>query len=90
MVLIQCWGMANGEQTDAFGQLLKNYDPDFMGGLGRADWTHDASRALKFDDHKAALEFYRQTSRVKTTRPDGRPNRPLTAFNLSFITEADL
>lgn len=74
----------NGAQRD-LGRFLKAYDPDAHGGLGMAQWTADPAAALTFDTLEAAFETWRRQSTVAPTRPDGMPNRPLTAFSVEFV-----
>lgn len=64
------------------GSLLASYDPDGNAGAGDASWTLDPSRALVFNSPGAALELWRRRSTVRPLRPDGRPNRPLTAYTI--------
>ncbi len=70
------------------GEWLKAYDPD--GGdqgiaypTGIAEWTRDPSKAILFASAAEAFELWRRTSRRTPRRPDGRPNRPLSAFTIS-------
>jgi hypothetical protein len=77
----------NGRNVD--GQYLRSYDPDAFDGQGDMTATHDLKEAKHFSDIKAAMEFYRQVSTVRPVRGDGKPNRPLTAFTVSFKSVAD-
>lgn len=77
---IRLWG-----DTDVNGMWLKTYDPNANDGRGHIDLTTKESEGMAFDDQVAALEFWRQQSTVRPLRPDGKPNRPLTAFNVEFI-----
>lgn len=85
--IIRCLGYANGAPCNVLEAMLKAYDPEFKHGLGKADWTYDVRRAMKFKDHTAAWELWHKTSKTRPKRPDGQPNRPLTAFNVSFEEE---
>jgi hypothetical protein len=71
------------------GSYVKTYDPDAFNGQGDMTATHDSKEAKRFPDAKAAMEFYRQVSTVRPVRGDGKPNRPLTAFTVSFKSVAD-
>jgi hypothetical protein len=42
---------------------------------------------MTFPSKAAALDYYFTTSKTVPRRPDGRPNRPLTAYTIE-ITEA--
>lgn len=57
------------ENDDEGAVVLTNYEDD----------------AKEFDTPRDALEFWNQQSRTKPLRPDGRPNRPLTAFTMEVI-----
>lgn len=62
---------------------LKVYDPDAYSGRGRADFTDNQSKALRFDK-SSAFECWRLVSAIRPVRMDGKPNRPLTAFHVSI------
>ena len=84
-VIIRCGGLANDDSADhLIGQYLNGYDANAHGGLGEASWTRDRECAMVFADTGEALAFYRAQSTARPTRPDGLPNRPLTAFNVAF------
>lgn len=71
---------------------LESYDPDGGGDVayptGTFTITRDRSAALAFDDPGAALECWRQVSTRTPRRPDGKPNRPLTALTVE-VTRLD-
>lgn len=77
--VIQFLGDALGRPTRVDGQYLTAYDPD----TGDLQTTADASRALHFDHPADALHLWRAQSTVEPLRPDGKPNRPLTAFTIT-------
>jgi hypothetical protein len=86
---IKIIGCGSGEPTEFDGKWLSEYDPEKQGydSAGRPMIAHlkavsDPAKALGFDDPKDALELWRKTD---GTRPDGKPNRPLTAFTVEFI-----
>ncbi len=84
-VVIRCGGFARDGSADyLIGQYLNGFDPDAHGGGGEASWTRDKEAAMLFPDAGQALAFYRTQSTIKPTRSDGLPNRPLTAFNVTF------
>ncbi len=88
-VLIVCAGLA-GMQVNTtsipLGEYLQAYDPDYANGIGRADWTPDKAQAKRFPDFPAALSEWKRESKVRPLRADGRPNRPLSAFSITFET----
>lgn len=52
------------------------------------DWlvtTPDINQARRWRDGAAALKIYHEIVKSHPLRPDGKPNRPLTAFHISFI-----
>lgn len=87
VVVIVCEGIAGaGHFTpQMLGQYLEMFDPDAYEGRGAAKWTDQKERALKFPNAGAALEEWRRASTVRPLRPDGQPNRPLTAFSVGIV-----
>ena len=88
MYVIQLIGLVNGLATKFDGEYLKEYDPMRPGKYpdGRDMYfllvtTPDRSEAKKFDTAVAVhVEWTRSSGR---TRPDGKDDRPLTAFTIS-------
>jgi hypothetical protein len=70
-------------------QYLATYDPEARDGRGDATWTTDRAKARRFADLRAAMECWRQVPKARPVRPDGKPNRPLTAFTVTFETVTD-
>jgi len=66
------------------GRYVSRYDPDAHGGMGQVWTVSDPKEAIQFASHAEIIEFYKQASRVKPVRDDGKPNRPLTAFTVSI------
>lgn len=71
------------------GMYVKSYDPDFVpppplpnypSGLLRL--TSDPAQAMQFISQSAALECWLAESRTVPTRPDGFPNKPLSAITM--------
>lgn len=89
--VIRCLGTAGIQMhgPSPEGLLLKSYDPEGHHGLGDADWTADLTEAMRFPDHKAAAECWRQVPRNRPYRPDGKPNRPLTAYHVTIEPEGE-
>ncbi len=82
-LVLRYQGSAREPAKDAVPpQWIKSFDPEFAEGRGKATFTRDARQALSFPDHESALAFCTQSPRCQPTRPDGAPNRPLTAFHL--------
>ena len=49
---------------------------------GESVWSKDESKALLFETKMDAWKFWAQTLQTDPIRPDGQPNRPLTAFSV--------
>jgi hypothetical protein len=70
-------------------EYLKSFDPDAHApGMpayptGDAEWTSVPGEAMIFPTHVEALMFWKTQSTIVPLRPDGKPNRPLTAFSVS-------
>lgn len=85
-VMINCAGRAGTIGGDwPAGAYLASYDPDANNGQGDAAWTADPAMALVFTSVEAACECYRAVPVNRPVRPDGKPNRPLTAFAIEFV-----
>jgi hypothetical protein len=67
---------------------LKAYDASTPDGRGKITTTTVQAEALRFDDLPAAFECWKTTSTTVPLRDDGKPNRPLTAFTITFETVA--
>jgi hypothetical protein len=71
------------------GLFFSGYDPlgDPPGAMeyrtGNAEFTTLSADAKRFDSMTAASEFWRQVHPTTPERPDGWPNRPLTAYRKS-------
>lgn len=67
---------------------LSFYDPDYtVDGnphTGLVDITADPAKAMRFETAIDAGECWRQQSTTRPLRPDGKPNRPLTAFTVEI------
>lgn len=76
-------GVASGAEPP--GQYIKAFDPEAYEGRGSADGTFDKREALTFATTDEALNFWRQQSKTRPFREDGKPNRPLTAFSIEIV-----
>lgn len=66
-------------------KYLLEYDPEFAGGRGMVRWTADKAKAKRFDDIVAALAEWKRVPLACPVRAyDGLPNRPLTAYSITF------
>jgi hypothetical protein len=67
------------------GHYVKVYQANGNYGRGFLETTDDLDKAIHFADAHAALECWRAISTTHPKRPDGKPNRPLTAFSVELI-----
>jgi hypothetical protein len=63
-------------------RYLKSFDADALDGLGAIALTDDRSAARQFDSIEAVMACWKTVSTTKPWRPDGKPNRPLTAYTI--------
>lgn len=89
---LRVWGVrgpildpAATDPADAVGAYVAEYDPDAHDGWGSVLLDGDPAKAATFDTAKGAFEFWQRTSQVRPVRPDGLPNRPLTAFTVEVV-----
>ena len=74
----------------ADGRPYPNFDGKYIAEVGDIDnintWllTNNIAEAKVFEDHITAIAFYKWQSSLTPMRPDGKPNRPLTAFTVVF------
>lgn len=85
MPVIRIIGLATGVPSPYDGQYVKTYDPEAVGGRGAVTTTYDKNKALQFANGADAMAFWRQQSKKYPIRPDGKPNRPLTAFTVEIV-----
>ena len=90
--LIQILARGSGRPCVAAGAYVARFDPD--GGdpsvvypTGTLETTPHAGRALRFATAGEAWACWQERSRRTPTRPDGKPNRPLTAFMVEIARE---
>jgi len=62
------------------GQWLEHFDVDAFNGRGWGEFTDDVNKAKRFGTFAEAMAFWNQQSKINPLRPDGRPNKPLTAL----------
>ena len=85
--VLQALGFANGMPCPHEGLYLEAFDFEADDGLGFGEFTEDIDRAMQFEDVMAAGEFWRTISKTRPVRPDGQPNRPLTALCVEIVKE---
>jgi len=88
--LSKCYLMRVVAPPELAGQYLKRFDlnkhaPGRPYPTGTAEFSSDPSEALRFACPQAALTAWRAQSTAVPLRPDGKPNRPLTAFTMEVV-----
>jgi hypothetical protein len=81
------WVPGHPLQADVSGQYLAAYDPDDRAGGWR--WSPDLADAMVFADAGAAYSCWTAVCSRQPVRPDGQPNRPLTAFTVAMIPQSE-
>ena len=64
---------------------IKSFDVEAKDGHGHVVTTEKRDEALTFPSAREALIFLWQEPKCRPIRPDGKPNRPLTAFTVEII-----
>jgi hypothetical protein len=83
--IIRIVGAADGRPTPHDGRYLAHYDPDTPYGTLRLISTDDVAKAQHFLDAAQLHACYSAISKKQPTRPDGRPNRPITGLTVEFL-----
>jgi hypothetical protein len=90
-VTIKVIGLVSGDPTGFDGQYVVEFDPcrdgieprSGMPMLAHLVTTPDIEAATKFTTTDA-FELWRSVDKRQPWRPDGKPNRPFTAFTVEF------
>lgn len=83
--VIQIISNADGMPCNISNCYLKTFDPEGGGGQGIIEVTRLKKQAMKFNTQQECFEVWQKQSKTLPLRPDGKPNKPLTAFNISFV-----
>lgn len=86
-LLIVSMGWAGGGPDGSEGQYLAEFEPDAFNGRGFVRWTLDKAKAMRFADLWEATRCWQTQSAAVPLRDDGHPNRPLTAYSVTFETD---
>lgn len=84
MIVLRVVCLADGSPTIHDGQYLvySNRHSGLVAGL----WTSPSIEEAKtFPSVAEALEYWQQISPTVPVRPDGKPNRPLTAYTMETV-----
>jgi hypothetical protein len=79
---IRAVGFANGQDCPHAGYWLRRFDFEAYNGQGHGVFTTYLGHAKVFPSKEAAMDFWRRQSSTRPFRPDGAPNRPLTALTV--------
>jgi hypothetical protein len=74
-------GLANGMPHPSDGEWLVSYDPYAYKGRGHMQTTASRAKATRYD----IVEWHKLYSTAVGMRPDGKPNRPITAFHVEVV-----
>lgn len=92
MYVLKLLFLVSGAPTPADGRFLKAYDPTFLKApmpdgrqVAVLETVWDVGDAMKFRSFEDAHETWMKVSPNYPVRPDGKPNRPLTAYTCEII-----
>lgn len=87
MIVMKIWGDALGNTTPFDGEYIRSMDFEAHDGRGHLITTADRDKAMKFKDLGEWFEFWKTSPKCHPVRlSDGKPNRPLTAYNVTTET----
>lgn len=93
-VILRIEGLATGGPNQWQGHYVEScdFEADMSPGSNAAmgSFTADPLKAKQFGGPIEALEFWKTIRKRDGLRPDGKPNRPLTAFTVSIIQLGDV
>lgn len=79
-------GQAGPGSTPHDGRYVVAWNPHTAYGTLECTSTADVAKAHRFDGIEA-FQAWNTVSSVQPTRPDGRPNKPLTALTIDIMAE---
>jgi hypothetical protein len=88
MQIIGIEGMStpfDGEYLVEYDPSRNSFDPDGMPMLAHVVTTKNPSRAKRYENLEAIHAEWTRVDPRQPVRPDGQPNRPLTAFTISTV-----
>lgn len=87
-VVLQVQGVAGGSgRMPPVATYVMECDFEANNGIGTVIFTHNREHAKHFDSPIEALSYWRTQSKTVPLRPDGKPNRPLTAYNICILRD---
>ncbi len=93
MYVIRVLADASTGTEPIYKTWVKSFDPDFQPKgykgpkTGYIETTVIRSEAMKFETMAIAHQLYMTKSSKVPVRPDGKPNRPMTAFTVVIEEE---
>lgn len=88
--LMRVAGYPDGRSTPHDGEFLRSVNLEANHGFGLISTTPNPRHARKFQSLEEGFGLMRSSPLGRLFRPDGKPNRPLTATNWEFIKEEDV
>lgn len=82
--VIIAMGFANGVPCPHEGEYLKAFDFEAYDGQGYGEFTKKIDEAKRFKDAAEAWSFWTTVPATRPLRPDGKPNKPLTALTIAI------
>lgn len=76
---------ADGSHLRPDPTYLQSMDFEADYTRGRLSTTRKIEEAMIFTDKTEAFKFWKTTSKDLPKRPDGKPNRPLTAYSVEIV-----
>ena len=67
------------------GTYVRSFDPSAHDGRGDLEVTDDIDQALVYPSINEAMMAWRAVPANRPRRPDGKPNRPMTAFSVELV-----
>lgn len=83
--IVSLAGVVGVRKNGLEGQYVKFYNPEDNDGWGSVESTSHIEEALTFNSSEDAVRTWRAVPEKRPLRPDGKPNRPLTAFTVEII-----
>jgi hypothetical protein len=87
MIVLRIVGLGNGQPSEYQDKYVVDYDPtpreDPLGAYVHLEVTASREEARQFPTLADAIAYFRMASKAGP-RPDGLPDRPLTAFTVEF------
>lgn len=80
--------MMDPHAESPIGKFITGFRPLAYDGLGEVLFSPNLPDALAFETADEAIGYYRQVPRHRPVKPDGKPNRPLTAFTVEVLQAA--